>query len=131
MSTGRQGKDMPSENQRRFTRFPLDAVVQIRHGSVQWEARLLDISLNGALLTVPHDWNGSPGDAVELAMHIADSAVVIRMEAEVAHQGPGYVGFRCRRIDLDSIEHLRRLVELNLGDPARLNRELHALGSQE
>ncbi len=120
----------PSENQRRFTRFQFDAVVQIRHGREQWEAHLLDISLNGALLTVPHGWNGSPGDAVALDVQIEDSLVVIRMEAEVAHQEPGQIGFRCRRIDLDSIEHLRRLVELNLGDPARLNRELRALSSQ-
>ncbi len=120
-----------SDNQRRFTRFQFDARVQIRRGQEQWEARLLDISLNGALLTVPDGWNASVGESVRLDMHIADSAVVIRMEAEVAHQGSEQVGFRCKRIDLDSIEHLRRLVELNLGDPARLHRELHALGSPE
>ncbi len=121
----------PSDHQRRFTRFQLHATAHIRHGHEHWEAHLVDISLNGALLTVPNGWNGSLGESVSLEMHIADSDVVIRMEAEVAHQEHGHIGFRCRRIDLDSIEHLRRLVELNLGDPARLNRELHALGSQE
>ncbi|MHB8347097.1 MAG: PilZ domain-containing protein [Acidiferrobacterales bacterium] len=121
----------PPENQRRFTRFQLDATVHIRHGHEHWEACLVDISLNGALLTIPNGWNGSEGEPVSLEIHIADSEMVIRMEAEIAHQGHGHVGFHCRRIDLDSIEHLRRLVELNLGDPARLNRELHALGSQK
>jgi len=33
-----------------------------------------------------------------------------------------------QHIDLDSISHLRRLVELNLGDEALLERELAALG---
>jgi hypothetical protein len=33
----------------------------------------------------------------------------------------------CESIDLDSITHLRRLVELNAGDPALLERELTAL----
>ncbi|NQD96622.1 PilZ domain-containing protein, partial [Pseudomonas sp. CrR25] len=31
----------------------------------------------------------------------------------------------------DSISHLRRLVELNLGDEALLERELTALGEEE
>ena len=38
------------------------------------------------------------------------------------------IGFVCRHIDVDSISHLRRLVELNLGDEALLERELAALG---
>ena len=38
------------------------------------------------------------------------------------------VGMVCRHIDVDSISHLRRLVELNLGDEALLERELAALG---
>ncbi len=121
----------PSDRQRRFTRFQLEAVVEIRHGARLWEAQLIDISLNGALLTIPENWDGSRGDAVELAMHIPDSTVVIRMEAEIAHQEKQRIGFRCRRIDLTSIEHLRRLVALNLGDPARLDRDLHALGTAD
>ena len=121
----------PCDNQRRFTRFQFDARVQVWRGQEQWEARLRDISLNGALLTVPHGWKASVGESVRLDMHTAGSAVVIRMEAEVARQGSEQVGFRCKHIDRDSIGHLRRLVELNLGDPARLHRELHALGSQE
>jgi len=38
------------------------------------------------------------------------------------------IGFRWDRIDLDSFAQLKRLVELNLGDPDLLNRELSALG---
>ncbi len=32
--------------------------------------------------------------------------------------------FRCEHIDIDSITHLKRLIELNLGDEALLHREL-------
>jgi len=35
---------------------------------------------------------------------------------------------RCLSIDLDSITHLRRLLELNLGDPQLVERELLQLG---
>jgi hypothetical protein len=41
-------------------------------------------------------------------------------------EGP-QVGLRCASIDLDSITHLRRLVELNSGDPAILDREFGSL----
>jgi hypothetical protein len=33
----------------------------------------------------------------------------------------------CTKIDLESITNLRRLVELNLGDEAALNREISAM----
>ena len=49
------------------------------------------------------------------------------MEATVVHhQGQDY-GLACREIDLDSVTHLRRLVALNLGDAALLERELTLL----
>jgi len=46
----------------------------------------------------------------------------------VAHVEGGRVGLRRTHIDIESVTHLRRLVELNLGDPALLERELHELG---
>jgi hypothetical protein len=33
----------------------------------------------------------------------------------------------CRSIDLDTVTHLRRLIELQLGDPALLERDLAEL----
>jgi hypothetical protein len=50
------------------------------------------------------------------------------MDVEVAHQENDEMGLNCKDIDVDSITHLRRLVELNLGDPKLLERELSALG---
>jgi hypothetical protein len=41
---------------------------------------------------------------------------------------PHRIGYRWEKIDLDSFSQLKRLVELNLGDPELLNRELSALG---
>jgi hypothetical protein len=49
------------------------------------------------------------------------------MAGEVVHREWTLVGVRCVEIDLESISHLRRLVELNLGDAELLHRELSAL----
>jgi hypothetical protein len=50
------------------------------------------------------------------------------MDVVIAHQQNDELGVRCVDIDLDSITHLRRLVELNLGETELLERELSALG---
>ena len=113
--------------QRHFTRIPFDAEANIECGNRQWRSQLLDISLRGALLNRPADWQGQLGDRCRLALHLADSAVEIDMDAEVAHLEDDHIGFHCLHIDLDSVTHLRRLVELNLGDQALLERELAEL----
>ena len=51
----------------------------------------------------------------------------ISMWGTVVHIDDQQIGLRCDSIDLDSITHLRRLVELNSGDPAELEREISAL----
>jgi hypothetical protein len=49
------------------------------------------------------------------------------MEVRLTHDDHGHLGFVCEHIDLESIAHLRRLVELNLADHNELERELAAL----
>jgi hypothetical protein len=49
------------------------------------------------------------------------------MNTRVAHLENTHVGLRCESIDLDSMAHLRRLLELNSGDPELVERELSAL----
>jgi hypothetical protein len=111
---------------RRFWRAAFQADVQLVDAAGAVSAELVDISLKGALLMVPPEWQGHHGDACRLELKLADDAV-IAMDAIVAHMEAGWVGLRCVDIDLDSITHLRRLVELNAGDPALLDRELAAL----
>ena len=117
--------------QRHFSRILFDADAQLVGAAGSWRCHLIDLSLKGALIDAPHDWNGRPGDRflLELALGGGDE-VVIRMEVSVSHIENDHVGFRCEHIDLDSITHLRRLVELNLGDAEVLDRELSALSSQ-
>jgi hypothetical protein len=116
-------------DQRQFTRIPFDSPVQITGSNGTWHTRLIDISLNGVLTQEPQDWNAGPNDTFVLDLDLYDSGVEIRMEVTVAHREAGRVGFQCQHIDLDSITHLRRLVELNIGNTEILNRELSALGS--
>jgi len=120
-----------SEERRHFTRIPIDSPAALVCNEQQWETRLLDISLKGALLERPQDFSATAGDKCTLQMMLEPQDVVITMQGEVVHGEPSHLGFRCDYIDLESISHLKRLVELNLGDEAALERELTELASAD
>jgi hypothetical protein len=122
---------MPQAKGRRFSRFPFGAHAHLHGRDQAWSSELVDISLKGALVTQPAGATLQVGDALRLDLSTDDGAFTICMATEVAHLAGGRVGLRCQHIDLESITHLRRLVELNLGDPAKLDRELHALGTPD
>lgn len=115
--------------QRRFQRIPFtaEAHVHAAKGELHLNCTVVDVSLNGLLIQKPTGWLGVNGDLYQVDLLLNDAELVIKMQAEVAHIDNGSVGFHCELIDLDSITHLKRLVELNLGDEALLHRELAAL----
>lgn len=117
----------PDNEHRRHVRILFDAPATLTRDEQRWQTQVIDVSLKGALVRRPPDWNGAPGETYQLALQLDDDRLVIRMEVSVAHVHSDSIGFHCDHIDLDSITHLRRLVELNLGDAELLNRELSSL----
>jgi hypothetical protein len=116
-----------SSDRRRFQRFAFDAETELAQGARRWPVELHDLSLKGLLVHRPADWDADPAQPFEARIRLADDAEV-HMAAEMVHREGELIGLVCRHIDVDSISHLRRLVELNLGDEALLERELAALG---
>lgn len=116
-----------TDEKRRFSRVPFDAKVLISQGDKEWHADMHDISLNGLLVSTPKEWNGAPGEHFHIELIFANSSSLIHGDAEVAHTEEGRIGFRMINIDVESVTHLRRLMELNLGNSELLNRELSAL----
>lgn len=115
-----------SNEQRRHTRIRFTGTASLSNDAGHWKGALLDISLKGALMPRPADWSGQPGDRFVLTLSLGDDSQ-ITMQVTLAHASATRLGLRCDHIDLDSISHLRRLVELNLGDPRQLQRELGLL----
>ncbi|AGI26123.1 PilZ domain-containing protein [Pseudomonas sp. MT3] len=111
---------------RRFQRIAFDAGTEISQGDQRWKVTLLDLSLQGVLVERPEHWNVVAGEPVHVRIYLGFDANVY-MEADLAWEREGLLGFACRHIDLESISHLRRLVELNLGDESLLERELTLL----
>jgi hypothetical protein len=52
------------------------------------------------------------------------------MSALVVHQTLKQLHLACISVDLDSVSHLRRLIELNIGDASAAERELSELISE-
>jgi hypothetical protein len=117
-----------NREQRHFSRVPFDCAAIVSSDEGQWSTQLLDICLNGVMLNRPEGWSPAVGSDCRVQIKLNGQDVSITMEqASVAHVHADRVGIKCEIIDIDSIAHLRRLVELNLGNPDLLNRELHTL----
>lgn len=112
---------------RRFQRIAFDAATELAQGERRWTVELHDLSLKGLLVKRPRDWNGDPDQPFTATISL-DSETRLQMEVVLTRTRDELLGFVCRHIDLESISHLRRLVELNLGDQSLLERELAALG---
>ena len=119
--------DSNANERRQFTRIPFEASVTLSNPGGTWTGKLLDISLNGLLVSKPQNWAAATDPKYLVEVHPADEVFTIRMEATVAHNESDHIGLQCNFIDIDSASHLRRLVELNIGDEEILTRELSAL----
>lgn len=119
-----------SDDQRRlFSRIHFAGGARLLSGGRWNPCDVLDLSLKGACVKVAAGSDVRVGDTVTLVLSLGDGKAAVRMVGEVAHFEDHHAGLACHEIDLDSITHLRRLLELNLGDTALLDRELSALFS--
>ncbi|WP_207952000.1 PilZ domain-containing protein [Pseudomaricurvus alcaniphilus] len=113
---------------RRFSRVLFHTPVALHQGEQAWQCQLLDISLHGLSVSKPKHWPAASSAPLHASIQLADDTL-IHMRVCLARQSSRQLGFACEDIDLDSIGLLRRLLELNLGDAATLQRDLSELAS--
>ena len=111
---------------RRFSRIDFDARVELAQTNNCWQAQLLDISLKGLLLAKLGTYQVEANTPLLVKVILSDQTS-IAMSAHVVKQSIGQLRLSCVSIDIDSIGHLRRLIELNLGDAQAAERELSEL----
>lgn len=119
---------MSTDDKRHFQRIPLQGEVTIADRDTITRARLVDLSLKGALTGRPANWAPTVGSDCRLTIRLDGADTPVVMECRIAHVEADHIGFACHHIDIDSITFLKRMVELNIGDPALLERELSSLG---
>ncbi|PYC15474.1 PilZ domain-containing protein [Pseudomonas mosselii] len=115
------------DERRRFQRIAFDAPTELRQGERRWPVKLLDLSLKGLLIERPQPWDADLTQDFEAVIHLNDKKTRVLMQVELRHEEPSRLGFICLHIDIDSMTHLHRLVELNVGDSTEMMRELREL----
>ncbi|QYJ96714.1 PilZ domain-containing protein [Shewanella alkalitolerans] len=108
---------------RQFSRIFFDVDATLTQEDKVWSTKLHDLSLNGALVELPQEFAPNPAPIL-LSFTLEGSDVEVTMETQLIHRQDGQLGLECLHIDIDSISHLRRMLELNTGDASLLDREL-------
>ncbi len=118
-----------STERRNYSRITFDAPAKLTLPSGETiETQIHDLSLKGAMLDI-ETGNKLKNGSYHLVLTLSED-ICIKMEISLSHQEVNHAGFICDFIDVDSMTHLRRLVELNMGDVSLLDREFHQLGNQ-
>ncbi len=118
---------MTENDRRHYQRIPFIADVLLRHDGQHWSCALEDISLKGMLIMAPRGIDPVLDDSYEIELVLGEGATIV-MQASISHTTDAHWGLQWQNIDLDGLTHLRRLLELNMGDPEEMHRELAELG---
>ena len=95
-----------------------------------FEASLIDISLNGALISINPLIVDLEEEQVQLHLGLEGSDIELLLNGFVCHQQEKLLGVQFTKLDIETLSHLKRLIELNLGDNDSMTREFAELIKQ-
>lgn len=120
-----------SEERRHFGRIPFGIKILLRTPEETCLGTLLDIALKGALLEFPAPPETFGMGALGWLKIRLENEVVLEFTVKNVHVDGLQVGVRFTEFSLDTLSHLRRLLELNSGDAELVKNELHFLIEHE
>ncbi|MDT8421025.1 MAG: PilZ domain-containing protein [Desulfuromonadales bacterium] len=109
---------------RNYQRVPFQCCCQVRCGDREWAGELLDISLRGALFDLPAAAGLELGANCCLDIVLGQDSARLQFESELVHIEGEHHGFLFLSEDLETLTHLRRLLELNMGGDETMRQEL-------
>ena len=116
------------QNKRKFSRIKFVTEVQVEFNNKLYPGELMDISLNGALFYSNIEVPIKQGNACKVLFSLHPSEINLIFDAELVHFYENKLGFKFLSKDIDTMTHLRRLLELNSGDHEGITRELINVG---
>jgi hypothetical protein len=119
---------MQTQSERRsYNRIPFNAEILMQCGNEEWSCNLLDISLKGLLVEPPENLDINMDNPCGMALFLGED-ISIHARVNIIRSSDDNWGLKWLQIDDNSLQHLRRLIELNTSNPAMLMRELSELG---
>ncbi|MFV9614945.1 MAG: PilZ domain-containing protein [Gammaproteobacteria bacterium] len=120
--------NLSTQSERRsYNRIPFNAEILMQSGHEEWSCNLLDISLKGMLVEPPENLDINLDNPCGMALFLGED-ISIHARVNIIRSNDDNWGLKWLQIDVSSLQHLRRLVELNTNNPAMLMRELSELG---
>ncbi|MCG8333490.1 MAG: PilZ domain-containing protein [Proteobacteria bacterium] len=117
------------ENRRNFSRVKFNSKAYLNYNNSHEQVDLVDISLKGALVSFQNPMDIGSDSPCTFELHLSDSEIVMNISAIIVYKRDDNLGLKFDNIDLESMIHLRRLVELNVGNPDQIQKELFFLVS--
>ncbi len=112
---------------RRFSRIVYQAQATLVQDSTTVNALVCDLSLHGLLATSEQSDMLDTDKQVDVTFSLAGSDVTIQLVGNIVGLNNNVIRLSIDHIDIESIGHLKRLVELNVGDDELLHRDIEHL----
>ena len=109
---------------RRFRRVPFETKVSLTVDQDHWTGELLEVAMKGALVKTMVPMPIPTGTRCQLAISLPGTAITLDFDAELVHVEAQQYGFKFISEDLETLTHLRKLIELNTGDTETTRSEL-------
>lgn len=111
-------------NNRHFRRIPFEAEVTLHSGSEVWTGELLDVAMKGAMVGMATSLPVALGAEFRLTIVLPGTPISLDFQAELVHCDEMRYGFKFISENLETLTHLRKLIELNTGDAETTRSEL-------
>ena len=109
---------------RRFRRVPFTAEVSLTVDQGYYKGKLLDVAMKGALVETMVPLPIQAGTECALGIALPGTAISLDFDAELVYIDGLHYGFKFISENLDTLTHLRKLIELNTGDVETTRSEL-------
>ncbi len=105
--------------QRRFARIDLGGRARLEIAGHNWPVEVVDLSLKGAMVQNAAV-EAHVGDECLFTLELDDSDITIPIQARVTHVQDDRLGIEFTQVDMEAMQHIRRMLELNAGheDPS-------------
>ena len=119
-----------NDERRHFSRVQFQSSCYLIFGDKKYTGKLVDLSLKGALILNDEGLKVKSGDRCNFNFALEGAGFDLNFDATLVYYQDNQLGVQFGNIDLESMIHLRRLVELNTGDSDKVQDELFFLISK-
>ena len=108
----KNGSEKDKKYKRKFLRLTFSCSAQLFSRNEYWPCDAHNLSLKGVKIDRPKTWDGEIGDSYRLILSL-EGLSTISMNVKVRYINEDFIGMEWSKIDIDSFNTLKRIIELN------------------